>query len=477
MMTWALRLKQAGSLDNPPSPDSNDSSPQSPPQPDNPSQKNKNKPVPTTNRQKLAENFQKASKEKQAKKAATKKRQKQDRDANKFRPSSLSYRGCHLLSSLEKFHLVEQQRASQDAAHNTFVQKLSKGKLIQIEDILAYKPLSADDTAGESSHDWKFAPILVATNAERLQISRFKARLWAIEHQTHVFKWRRKVGKEQNRPRTTDMMTITENNAFFWQFWVAGAPCNLSHNVNCDLALVNGAPMTAHSLTFCDPNEFERVQSMTSGPNALPFGSEIEIDVPLALNMVVSASLDNREISTHRKHQLDQLKKLSIDPNSNDIVIPLTKTMKSSKTTTDTKFTYLTGNPLSPLATAQTFDIFAFDLAFAMTVHKAQGRTIRRVVIDLTHRPTQMSQMKFAAIFVAMSRVQKTDHIRLLTHRRTGKQFDPQQAYSYITTLKPDDNVMSYYAGFPPTQDSNDNGVFWSPSLALAFNSAEPSNN
>ena len=79
------------------------------------------------------------------------------------------------------------------------------------------------------------------------------------------------------------MQAITDQNAFFWQFWVPGAPCNLSHNINCDLALVNGAPMTTHSLTFSDPNEFHRIQSLSSGPNALPFGTEIEIDVPLAL--------------------------------------------------------------------------------------------------------------------------------------------------------------------------------------------------
>ena len=126
--------------------------------------------------------------------------------------------------------------------------------------------------------------------------------------------------------------------------------------------------------------------------------------------------------------------------------------------------------PLTPIATAQTFDIFPFDLAFAMIVHKAQGRTIHRVIIDLTSHPTKISQMKFAAIFVAMSRVQKKEHIRLLHHRQNGKKFNPFQAYSYITQLKPDDNVMSFYAGFIDTDpDTSNKGALWSPQAALAF--------
>ena len=114
--------------------------------------------------------------------------------------------------------MIEQQRASQDTAHNTSVQKLSKGTLIQIEDILAYQPLTVNDTKGDNADEWKFAPILVATNAERLQISRFKAKLWAPEHSTYIFKWKRLIGKEQNRPRESDMQAITDQNAFFCNF-------------------------------------------------------------------------------------------------------------------------------------------------------------------------------------------------------------------------------------------------------------------
>jgi hypothetical protein len=75
--------------------------------------------------------------------------------------------------------------------------KLSHGQTIAISDILRYKHLSKKDVE-DHPEEWKFAPVLVSTNAERLNISRAKAKLWAIEHKTHVFKWRTKLGKQVN---------------------------------------------------------------------------------------------------------------------------------------------------------------------------------------------------------------------------------------------------------------------------------------
>ena len=86
-----------------------------------------------------------------------------------------------------------------------------------------------------------------------------KAKLWAEEHQTYVFKWRCKVGKQENRPLMSEMDKIIQYNAFFWQYFVAGAPAHLSYNINGELALVNGAPVTLHSITFDDDEELQRI--------------------------------------------------------------------------------------------------------------------------------------------------------------------------------------------------------------------------
>ena len=83
------------------------------------------------------------------------------------------------------------------------------------------------------------------------------------------------------------------------------------------------------------------------------------------------------------------MKKFSIEPN--EIVIPITQAMGAKGANIYDKFSYSTRNPFSPIDTAQVAEQFPFDLAFSMTVHKAHGGTIKRVVLDLTSHPTAIS--------------------------------------------------------------------------------------
>ena len=136
------------------------------------------------------------------------------------------------------------------------------------------------------------------------------------------------------------------------------------------------------------------------------------------------------------------------------------------------KFSYNTHNFVTPIATAEVSEPFPFDLAFSMTVHKAQGRTIKRVVLDLTNHPTHYSRMEFAAIFVAMSRVKTSEHIRLLAHKRVGHQHNADEAYSYITTLKPSRHACAFYYGYPLGHLEEKYGSIWKPSIALKYKSS-----
>ena len=122
------------------------------------------------------------------------------------------------------------------------------------------------------------------------------------------------------------------------------------------------------------------------------------------------------------------------------------------------------GNPVTPFASAQVRNPFPFDLAFSMTVHKAQGRTLKRVVIDLTFHPNHYCRMVYAAVFVAMSRVKCKEHIRLLKHSpKPGEKIDFASAYKYLTFLRPMREIAPFYHGFCDSQ------CCWDPSLALSF--------
>ena len=449
MITWALRLKKAGTIKNPPLPTSAVTVAGS-------------APVRDKSPGNMGKSFARHKKLQTKNKNQIK---KELNDINRFKPSSPSYRGCYLFSKFLRFHLVEQQRTN-DLQHAAFVQKLSRGENILLSDILSYNPLSNKDIT-EHPEVWKYAPILVSTNIERLNICRFKAKMWATEHKSFVFRWKVKVRRQENRPPIQHRQTIIVKNAFFWQFWVAGAPSNLTYNVNGNMALVNGAPITTHSLSYSDRQEYDRILGLTQGPDALPFGSEIEIDTPLAANMIMNKSLDDKEVSEYRQMQLDHLKVFSIFSGKETTVIPLTAATKKQEKYR--VFAYPTGDAMYPVGTAEVCDQFKFELGFCITVHKAQGRTISRVIIDLTSHATLWCQMEFAAIFVAMSRVTQKSHIRLLTHAVQGKQFNPADAYSYLTGLKPSAFAMALYHGYTETPNSLITGMKWNPSTALDY--------
>ena len=99
----------------------------------------------------------------------------------------------------------------------------------------------------------------------------------------------------------------------------------------------------------------------------------------------------------------------------------------------------------------ETADIFQFELAFAMTVHKAQGRTLPKVILALSNRANGRNQMSYASICVAMSRVEHQSDLKLLLH--TERREDELR---YVTTLQHNTSVLDYFEGF----DTVGNGVW-----------------
>ena len=138
------------------------------------------------------------------------------------------------------------------------MQELSHGELIRVGNILEYKNLSKGDIA-MAPDEWKYAPVLVSTNTERLGISRFKAQMWARENSTYVFRWPNRIRSHVNKPDVGSMEKLKEENAFFWQFFVPGVQAYLNNNVNPDVALVNGSPLITHSLTFETPDKYNKI--------------------------------------------------------------------------------------------------------------------------------------------------------------------------------------------------------------------------
>ena len=63
--------------------------------------------------------------------------------------------------------LIVQNRAAKDVQHTKLIEELRSGQKITIDDMKRFKPLTRVDMKDLS---WRFAPILVKTNRERINL-------------------------------------------------------------------------------------------------------------------------------------------------------------------------------------------------------------------------------------------------------------------------------------------------------------------
>ena len=131
--------------------------------------------------------------------------------------NSLSCVGCKLFALFKPYHLIAQQRAKDDPEHFEFTLNLSKGDPIDLSEHLSkYKLYSKSDIQSDSDK-WQFAPFLVATNQERIQISYHQAKQFAIANNTYIYKWPVNLHKWQNRPKIRSHQQRAQKEPIFWQ--------------------------------------------------------------------------------------------------------------------------------------------------------------------------------------------------------------------------------------------------------------------
>ena len=203
--------------------------------------------------------------------------------------------------------------------------------------------------------------------------------------------------------------------------------------------------------------------------NTLPPGSIISLEQPPKFVIVQlhdnidddnDHTTDNEDqqkkkskLSKHMQKRIRALRKLAIttEPSDSRILIPLQPSNNSkwqSYTIPSKQFQY-------GVSRVNTRNVLPFELSFAMTVHKAQGRTLRTVILALSHRGFDSKKLiSFESIYVAMSRVRSHNDIRLLFHETNEKAiFNRIAEIGYLTDLKPCKYTQAYYNGFDENQE------------------------
>ena len=173
-------------------------------------------------------------------------------------------------------------------------------------------------------------------------------------------------------------------------YFVAGAPAVLKDNISTANGLANGRTCTLHSLTLepTDVHLWPEIMQVAAGCEyRLP-------RPPLSVNIQLEESTDFL-----RKNSLV----------NGLTVLPMKQRSKTPRSISLAKSTANKFKADVSKANLEYMD-HGLDLAFAVTYHKVQGRTLNRVIVDLN----VPSSVSVAAFYVGVSRVTRQKNMRFL---------------------------------------------------------------
>lgn len=347
------------------------------------------------------------------------KKKKQLPDAN-----NPSFTGTLLFQQFKLVELTQQMRAAEDVEHTKFLKQMrypkSNKPRIPANLPTRFKTLTKDDMLSDPL--FITAPILVQKNVERHNINKFKSKSFALQQQQPRFSWRTELAGRTSLQKEGEPNLATLDEHYYKQFpsltnyFVKNAPGYLIENINPSLGLANGTKIIYESLVL-DPRDDPVTISQR-------LSTEINPDIVLQyppLFVIVSVP------------EADPKRFIDTTLVEGSVVIPVATVQRN-------KFVNVPRRrgerPFKVWYTPHNCE-----LGFAVTVHKIQGQTLERVIIDLNYRPFQ-PQFNFHALMVAVSRVRASNHIRILPLQPSSPSLD------YLLTVKPDQSLLIWLQGY-----------------------------
>ena len=218
---------------------------------------------------------------------------------------------------------------------------------------------------------------------------------------------------------------------------------------------VNALPFKCHSIKFDrDHQTLFDTLVQTHQP-----GEVIDMPVPpicILVEIFPPAELREEVLNALRSFSIEKptIGRTRSSKQTGRIVIPI---YPSKSIDWDSSPTLIRGSDCFLPSRAVFRNLFPLELAFAITVHKSQGRTLERVIIALSGSQLHNCRFSFQQLLVAFSRVEKGDDIRLLLVGETEEQM--WESITYINNLVRDPAVAFFFAGFrePSSLDINHN--------------------
>ena len=371
--------------------------------------------------------------------------------------SSLSKKGVQIFQQAMHLKLTEQYRCARDPVHMANLNKMNMGKTITPSDFELYKTLSLSDT--KNKDQFLHSTIVVSGNYERQEINHYIAQLWAHYYKTHVVRWKRKIkySKWKGMPRSEQELANAESQACFWEHFVPKAPSYIIYNLCTLNDLANGTPCVQDSLAFDSVEEKKHLDNMLLNT---PIGGTITLPAPpTAINVELYADMPGDD-DAKQQANLSQRNKWKHGSLVDDgrVVIPINK--KTPRYQLESirpgalPFHYNASNV--PIG-----DHFPIELGFCITIAKAQGRTLQRLILSLSEHPQPFLRFKWEQVYTAISRVKAREFLTLLLYMGN------RNTLAYLSDLKKDTYTASYFAGFVPVHPNRRGGEsYWNREVA-----------
>ena len=361
---------------------------------------------------------------------------------NKFEPEKLplDVEGSAIIMKSTTIVLDEIVRSITDKKHTEFEKILCKGEQITMDDLRMYKVLTPEDIKNDI--EWLFAPVIVTTNRERVNIIHEKAIAYAKYYNVPIIRWKcHLVDTDSLRNVPFQFDSKLGSDPCFWQYFLPNVDAYLTATINTALKLANGTRVKLISLYYNDEKEMKSLQK------------KIELSKPGQF-ITLDKPPDAVNVQPIDKICMQDCETFGIYKNKKS-VIPIIRGVK----TPDSKDYIVVTADNHPLQVT-TRDLFCYALMFAMTVEKAQGCTLEKIIIAISEN-AHKQLWRYAKFLVAMSRTTTGDGIRFLMHDIPGVGDKFFAAFYHITKLKPRKEVMAFLAGF-------ENGKTWNKSKALS---------
>ena len=348
-------------------------------------------------------------------------------DDDRVRPDHPYSLGAQIMTSVRWFHLNQQVRAKTDPHHTSLVEKLGRGESLSIDDLKPYREYSQEDATQE---EWLRAPMIVATNHEKLLLSHFRALELAKHTMRPLVRWRSNTVGIFDSP----CGPLDEQDPALFELFLESADAYLSATVSKQLGLVNATKVRLHSLVAEDPQDYQILQDAKLPEYA---GKVLTLSSPPA---VINIEVPPESLKMLPATSTAALESLSLVPGK--VVIPLVPRSSRREPVHLVSMT----NPLDKRYDAQVYPHFPIELAFAITVHKAEGQTFEKVIVALSKR--WWFNFSHAGIYVALSRVKEAECMRFLISGTTAR--EKQDSISYLQDLRPDPGIGAFFSGFGP---------------------------